>query len=99
MARLAPASKRPSLRTAPARPAGLRLPHSLVAEIEHRRAGLARHMARAVVSVVRWDASTGLPPQREAIAKACEAGLDLFLSTAREARPAAPAGLRAGARP
>jgi hypothetical protein len=90
MARLAPASKKSSLRTAPARLGAPRLPDSLVAEIEHRRAGLARHMARAVVSVVRWDASTGLPPQREAIAKACEAGLDLFLSTAREAQPAAP---------
>src|SRR5579859_1263379 len=94
MARLAPASKKPLPRTVPARPGALRLPDSLVAEIEHRRAGLARHMARAVVSVVRWDASTGLPPQREAIAKACEAGLDLFLSTAREARPAAPEELR-----
>ena len=51
-------------------------------------------MARAVVSVVRWDASTGVPPQREAIARACEAGLDLFLATAREARPAAPEELR-----
>jgi sugar diacid utilization regulator len=94
MARLAPASKKSSLRTAPARPSGPRLPDSLVAELERRRAGLARHMARAVVSVVRWDASTGLPPQREAIAKACEAGLDLFLATAREARPAAPEELR-----
>jgi sugar diacid utilization regulator len=94
MARLAPASKKSSLRAVPPRPGAPRLPDSLVAEIEHRRAGLARHMARAVVSVVRWDASTGLPPQREAIAKACEAGLDLFLSTAREARPAAPEELR-----
>jgi hypothetical protein len=51
-------------------------------------------MSRAVVTVVRWDTSTGVPPQREAIAKACEAGLDLFLATAREARPAAPEELR-----
>src|SRR5436309_9089523 len=94
MARLAPTSKKSSLRTAPARPGGPRLPDSLVAEIERRRAGLARHMARAVVSVVRWDASTGVPPQRSAIARACEAGLDLFLATAREARPAAPEELR-----
>src|SRR5450759_898111 len=64
------------------------LPASLVAELERRRAGMARHMARAVVTVVRWDNSTGVPPQRSAIAKACEAGLDLFLATAREARPA-----------
>src|SRR5437899_1574801 len=70
------------------------LPPALMAELERRRAGLARHMARAVVAVVKWDASTGVPPQREAIAKACEAGLDLFLATAREARPATPEELR-----
>ena len=70
------------------------LPASLMAELERRRAGLARHMARAVVAVVKWDDSTGVPPQREAIAKACEAGLDLFLATAREARPATPEELR-----
>ncbi len=51
-------------------------------------------MARAVVSVVRWDDSTGVPPEASAIARACEAGLDLFLATAREARPAAPEELR-----
>src|SRR6266699_5136590 len=65
-----------------------------MAELERRRAGLARHMARAVVAVVHWDDSTGIPPQRDAIAKACEAGLDLFLATAREARPATPEELR-----
>jgi len=54
--------------------------------IEGRRTGLARHMARAVVSEIRWDASTGAPPSAAAIAKACEAGLDLFLATARDAR-------------
>lgn len=70
------------------------LPATLVAELERRRAGMARHMARAVVSIVRWDHSTGLPPQRSAIAKACEAGLDLFLATAREARPATAEELR-----
>jgi len=70
------------------------LPPALMAELERRRAGLARHMARAVVAVVHWDDSTGVPPQREAIAKACEAGLDLFLATAREARPATPEELR-----
>jgi sugar diacid utilization regulator len=70
------------------------LPASLVAELERRRAGMARHMARAVVTVVRWDNSTGVPPQRSAIAKACEAGLDLFLATAREARPATAEELR-----
>jgi sugar diacid utilization regulator len=51
-------------------------------------------MARAVVSLVRWDDSTGVPPQRSAIARACEAGLDLFLATAREARPATSEELR-----
>ena len=70
------------------------LPVSLIAELESRRAGMARHMARAVVSLVRWDDSTGVPPQRSAIAKACEAGLDLFLATAREARPATSEELR-----
>ena len=55
---------------------------------------MARHMARAVVTLVRWDNSTGVPPQRTAIAKACEAGLDLFLATAREARPATAEEMR-----
>ena len=67
---------------------------SLIAEIERRRPGLARHMARAVVSLVHWDDSTGAPPKREAIARACAAGLDLFLATAREARPATNQELR-----
>jgi sugar diacid utilization regulator len=71
-----------------------RLPATLVAELERRRAGMARHMARAVVTIVRWDDSTGVPPQRSAIARACEAGLDLFLATAREARPATQEELR-----
>src|SRR6202165_4910165 len=70
------------------------LPASLIAELEHRRAGMARHMARAVVAVVKWDDSTGVPPRPDAIAKACEAGLDLFLATAREARPATQEELR-----
>src|SRR5260370_251927 len=70
------------------------LPGALMVELERRRAGLARHMARAVVAVVHWDDSTGVPPQRDAIAKACEAGLDLFLATAREARPATADELR-----
>ena len=70
------------------------LPASLLAELERRRAGMARHMARAVVTVVHWDASTGVPPQRSAIERACEAGLDLFLAAAREARPATPEELR-----
>jgi sugar diacid utilization regulator len=66
----------------------------LIDELERRRAGMARHMARAVVTLVRWDASTGVPPQRDAIVRACEAGLDLFLATAREARPATQEELR-----
>ncbi|TMF95928.1 MAG: hypothetical protein E6I04_11375, partial [Chloroflexi bacterium] len=86
MARLAPTSKPP--RAAP------RLPQGLIDELERRHAGMARHMARAVVTLVRWDASTGLPPQRDAIVRACEAGLDLFLATAREARPATQEELR-----
>ena len=86
MARLAPTSKAP--RAAP------RLPQGLIDELERRHAGMARHMARAVVTLVRWDASTGLPPQRDAIVRACEAGLDLFMATAREARPATQEELR-----
>ena len=70
------------------------LPAALIAELERRRSGMARHMARAVVSLVRWDDSTGVPPQRSAIARACEAGLDLFLAAAREARPATSEELR-----
>lgn len=86
MAKLAPRSK--SGRAAP------RLPQGLIDELESRHAGMARHMARAVVTLVRWDASTGVPPQRDAIVRACEAGLDLFLATAREARPATQEELR-----
>jgi sugar diacid utilization regulator len=86
MAKLASASK-PG-RIAP------RLPQGLIDELEERRAGMARHMARAVVGLVRWDASTGVPPQRDAIVRACEAGLDLFLATAKEARPATQEELR-----
>jgi sugar diacid utilization regulator len=70
------------------------LPDSMLSEIERRRAGLARHMARAVVTLVRWDDSTGRPPRPEAIARACAAGLDLFLATAREGRPATAKELR-----
>src|SRR5919202_2704409 len=70
------------------------LPESLLAELARRRPGLARHMTRAVVSLVRWDTSTGAPPRPEAIARACEAGIDLFLATARERRPATPRELR-----
>ena len=91
MAKMAARSRvepRGAARTAP------RLPAGLIAELELRRAGMARHMARAVVSLVRWNDSTGLPPQRSAIARACEAGLDLFLATAKEARPATQEELR-----
>lgn len=89
MAKVAAASKStPGAKPAPT------LPKALLAELELRRSGMARHMARAVVSLVRWDDSTGVPPQRSAIAKACEAGLDLFLATAREARPATSEELR-----
>ena len=70
------------------------LPASLMALIEGRRTGLARHMARAVVSEIAWDSSTGAPPSAAAIARACEAGLDLFLATAREARAPSPEELR-----
>src|SRR2546430_3282182 len=86
MAGLAPRSK--NAKVAP------RLPQGLIDELERRHAGMARHMARAVVTLVRWDTSTGVPPQRDAIVKACAAGLDLFLATAREARPATPEELR-----
>ena len=86
MAKLAPRSK--AVRAAP------RLPQGLIDELERRHEGMARHMARAVVTLVRWDSSTGVPPQRDAIARACEAGLDLFLATAREARPATQEELR-----
>ena len=71
-----------------------RLPQGLIDELERRHAGMARHMARAIVTLVRWDASTGVPPQRDAIVRACEAGLDLFLATAKEARPATQEELR-----
>ena len=70
------------------------LPASLIDEIERRRPGLARHMTRAVVTLVRWDDSAGAAPLREAIERACRAGIDLFLATAREARPATHRELR-----
>ncbi|TMD08609.1 MAG: hypothetical protein E6J02_04725 [Chloroflexi bacterium] len=66
------------------------LPESLLAEIGRRREGMARHMARAVITDVRWDSSTGAPPSAAAIARACAAGLDLFLAAAREARAPTP---------
>src|SRR4029077_15848243 len=83
MARLATNSKPPP-----------QLPATLVAELERRRAGMARHMARAVVTLVHWDHSTGVPPRRSRCARPCEAGLVLFLPTAREARPATSEELR-----
>jgi sugar diacid utilization regulator len=86
MAKMAARSK--TQRAAP------RLPRGLIDQLERRHAGMARHMARAVVTLVRWDSSTGVPPQRDAIVRACMAGLDLFLATAREARPATQAELR-----
>src|SRR5436309_12759650 len=86
MAKLAPRSK--VARAAP------RLPQGLIDELERRHEGMARRMARAVVTLVRWDSSTGVPPQRDAIVRACEAGLDLFMATAREARPATQEELR-----
>jgi DNA-binding PucR family transcriptional regulator len=70
------------------------LPASLIDEIEQRRPALARHMTRAVVTLVRWDDSAGAVPLREAIERACAAGIDLFLATAREARPATHRELR-----
>src|SRR5438270_12532893 len=86
MAKLASRSK--TARAAP------RLPQGLIEEIGRRDAGMARHMARDVETVVCWDTSKGIPPQRDAIVRACEAGLDLFLATAREARPATQEELR-----
>lgn len=70
------------------------LPDSLIDELARRRPGLARHMTRAVMSLVHWDESAGAVPHRDAIMRACEAGIDLFLATAREARPATEAELR-----
>src|SRR5256886_8771733 len=86
MARLAPRSK--NQRVAPS------LPQGLIDELDRRHAGMARHMARAVVTLVRWDASTGVPPHGTATDRPCPAGLALFLATAREARPATPEELR-----
>jgi PucR C-terminal helix-turn-helix domain/GGDEF-like domain len=73
---------------------GPALPAPLIDEIARRRPALARHMTRAVMTLVRWDDSAGAVPHREAIERACEAGIDLFLATAREARPATQRELR-----
>jgi hypothetical protein len=70
------------------------LPASLVDEIARRRPSLARHMTRAVMTLVRWDDAAGAVPHRDAIERACAAGIDLFLATAREARPATQRELR-----
>src|SRR5215471_8002072 len=70
------------------------LPASLIDEIARRRRSLSRHMSRAVLALVRWDDDAGPVPHREAIERACEAGIDLFLATAREARPATQRELR-----
>src|SRR3977135_3876875 len=73
------------------------LPRSLMALIEGRRTGPPRHLGRADAGGRRWDASTGAPPSAAAIAKACEAGLDLFLATARDARAPTAEELRRAA--
>lgn len=70
------------------------LPDPLIDEIARRRPALARHMTRAVMALVRWDDAAGPVPHRQAIEHACEAGIDLFLATAREARPATQRELR-----
>jgi hypothetical protein len=70
------------------------LPEPLIEEIARRRPGLARHMTRAVVTLVRWEDTSGPAPHREAIEHACAAGIDLFLAAAREARPATQRELR-----
>jgi len=96
VAKLAAGSKarQPTLNPAPRVKPAPRLPQALIDELDRRHEGMARHMARAVVTLVRWDSSTGLPPQRDAIVRACSAGLDLFLAAAREARPATQEELR-----
>jgi hypothetical protein len=70
------------------------LPAPLLDEIARRRPALARHMTRAVMTLVRWEDSAGPVPHRDAIEQACGAGIDLFLATAREARPATQRELR-----
>jgi len=70
------------------------LPGPLIDEIVRRRPALARHMTRAVMTLVRWEDSAGPVPHRDAIQQACDAGIDLFLATAREARPATQRELR-----
>jgi DNA-binding PucR family transcriptional regulator len=70
------------------------LPAPLIDEIARRRPALARHMTRAVLTLVRWEDSAGPVPHREAIEHACAAGIDLFLATAREARPATQREMR-----
>ena len=44
------------------------VPASLMEEIARRRRGLSHHMARAVISLVRWDDDAGAPPRREVVA-------------------------------
>ncbi|MFZ0214695.1 MAG: helix-turn-helix domain-containing protein [Candidatus Dormiibacterota bacterium] len=67
---------------------------ALIEEIERRRQPLARHMARAVAILVRWDQQAGIPPRVDAIVRTCDAGLGLFLATARNGRPGTARELR-----
>ncbi|MGH7912007.1 MAG: PucR family transcriptional regulator [Candidatus Dormibacteraceae bacterium] len=70
------------------------LPPTLVAEIERRRPRLARHMARAVASLVPWDEEAGAQPRVDAILRTCDGGIGLFLQSAKDGRLAGPRELR-----
>jgi hypothetical protein len=67
---------------------------ALVAEVEGRRPRLARHMARAVASLVPWDEEAGAQPRVDAILRTCDAGIGLFLQSAREGRLGGPREIR-----
>ena len=76
----------PAVRAPPLTRPRKALDPALIAEIEGRRPRLARHMARAVASLVQWDEDAGAQPRVDAILRTCDAGIGLFLESAREGR-------------
>ena len=51
-------------------------------------------MARAVASLVPWDEAAGAQPRVDAILRTCDAGIGLFLQSAREGRLGGPREIR-----
>ncbi len=89
-----PRSYTPAVAAPPLARSRKALDPSLIAEVEGRRPRLARHMARAVTSLVPWDEAAGAQPRVDAILRTCDAGIGLFLQSAREGRLGDPRAIR-----